>query len=129
MKLKHCTPRDAKPISRKASIAGWAEMEFDASVVRHGITWLHVKNGMGGGGDREDWVADLPGITLSVHDYNWDGQSFGVKMGKTFNKVVIRAMEDHTGYTLEQIAELRAECNEKEKGLRALKAALKKATK
>lgn len=127
-KIKLCTPRDAKPIRRKVAIAGWTEMEFDAAVFRHGVRWLHVKDGMGGYGDREDWVCDLPGVTLSIHDYNWDGQNFGANLGKTFDEAVVAAMEQEHGYQEHQISELRAECATKEKGLLALEAAIKKAT-
>lgn len=65
----------------KKKICNWVEMEFDAKVVKHGVTWLRVKDGMGGRGDRDDWVADLPDACICVHDYNWTTQNFGHNYG------------------------------------------------
>lgn len=61
-------PEGAKKILSKyrREIGSWAEMEYDAHVMRYGIKWLRVKGGFSGSGDREDWVADLPHGTLSV---------------------------------------------------------------
>lgn len=96
---KLCTPKDAKPAYRKAELGGYVSMEFDASVERHGFTWWHVKDGMGGGGDREDWVCDIPplGSSVSVHDYNWNKGSFGVKLGKNFNEATLEALRRALG--------------------------------
>jgi hypothetical protein len=71
-----------------AKIGGWKEMTFDAELPYMGdIAWLRVKNGMGGanGPDvslREDWVANVPCLCISVHDYQWmKGLSFGPNYG------------------------------------------------
>ncbi len=62
----------------KKKIEGaWVEMTFDAEFFHRGIRWLRVKGGMGERGDREDWVADIPNVSISVHDYHWNGDSFG----------------------------------------------------
>lgn len=71
-----------KPIKKK--IASWIPQTFDASAERCGIVWLRVKDGMSGRGDREDWVADVP-YPVSVHDYHWNGDSFGKSYGSFDN--------------------------------------------
>jgi len=66
-------PKNARMLKsvKTTQISGWAEMSYDAEMYLHGIQWLRVKDGMGGGGDREDWVAVVPYGTFSVHDYQW----------------------------------------------------------
>jgi hypothetical protein len=67
------------PVKKK--IGCWVEMTFDAVTERFGVRWLRVKDGFGGRGDREDWVADIPHGCLSVHDYHWNGDGFGPDYG------------------------------------------------
>lgn len=71
-------PKYAKaiePVSKK--LGGYVAMEYDAKLTRRGVDWYRCKDGMGQRGDREDWVADLPGCSVSVNDYNWNGKDFG----------------------------------------------------
>lgn len=86
------------PLTKKTGI--WNELTFDAKVERYGITWLRVMGGFGSRSQagwhfrpttawpQEDWIADLPGICISVHDYNWDKGNFGTKYN-CFNDAVI----------------------------------------
>jgi len=74
-----------RPIKRK--IGSWVEMEYDAKIKRLGMTWLRVKGGFGGRGDREDWVGDVPFGCISVSNYNWTEHNFG-HYG-TFDKAII----------------------------------------
>lgn len=53
----------------------------DASLELFGLTWFRVLGGFGGRFDREDWIADLPGINVTVCDYHWDGSDFGPSYG------------------------------------------------
>lgn len=65
-------------MTRTKKIGGWNEMEYDKTIVRKGITWYRVKDGMGGQGDREDWVASVPELCISVHDYQWREPRWGI---------------------------------------------------
>lgn len=80
-----------KPITKK--VGTWVKLGFDAKVMRNGITWLRVKGGFGGRGDREDWGAVLPGISLFVSDYHWNGDSFGESYGSFDNAVKAKTYE------------------------------------
>ena len=73
------------PVVKK--IGGWTELKYDASLERYGITWYRIQNGFGGNGDREDWVADVPSLCVSVSDYNWIKGSFGTYYG-SFDKAI-----------------------------------------
>jgi hypothetical protein len=61
--------RAIRPTWKK--IGGWEKMCYDRELFYKGHRWLRVKDGMGGGGDREDWVLDHPCMTVSIHDYDW----------------------------------------------------------
>lgn len=80
--------KGAIPVSLTRSVGAWLKMEFDAKLERNGITWLRAKGGFGGGGDREDWVADLPHGCCSVSDYNWNDDEFGLFKYPTFEKAL-----------------------------------------
>ncbi len=127
MKLpKLCTPKDAKPIYRKEKIGGWLEMEFDASVERHGLTWLHVKDGMGGHGDREDWICDLPFVAISIHDYNWNkNDPFGEKLGRNFDEAVLSALRGSIERTQRDRKELANKLVECDKAISMLESVVK----
>jgi hypothetical protein len=55
--------------------------EVDASLDLVGLTWFRVHGGFGGRFDREDWIADLPGVSVTVCDYHWNGSDFGLSYG------------------------------------------------
>ena len=47
--------------------AGWVDdLTFDARCELDGLTWYRVRGGFGGRNDREDWVAAVPGSSVSV---------------------------------------------------------------
>jgi hypothetical protein len=107
----------------KAKIGGWAEMEYDAKVMRHGLEWLRVKDGMGSRGDREDWVANVNSIAISVHDYHWNGDDFGPNHG-TFNNACEQEMKKGLMFAKEAIVEMQEAIDNKREGIRALTVAL-----
>jgi len=75
-----------KPV--RLVLGDWSPLVFDAKVVRAGITWYRVKGGLSeGDNSREDWLADVPKICISVHDYHWNGDTFGPQHG-SFDKAV-----------------------------------------
>lgn len=87
-------PRGArllKPMVTK-EIGSWVRMTFDASVERYGVRWLRVYKGMGSDGRREDWVADIPCFGISVHDYHWNGDTFGADHG-SFDNACLAELE------------------------------------
>lgn len=94
-----------KPIRKK--FGDWVEMVFDAKISRYGITWYRVKGGMGGDNSREDWVADLP-FCASVHDYHWNGDSFGASYG-SFEASLDAQMRQSRKYAAYQLRELEKE--------------------
>lgn len=84
------TQRESPPLQNGAVLlpeiqtiqtGNWVPQQVDASVEVCGVTWVRVYGGMGGRFDREDWVAVLPGISVSVHDYHWNGSDFGPSYG------------------------------------------------
>lgn len=75
-KVKGARAVKAEAFALRKKVGGWVEMDFDRCLTRNGVRWLRVKDGMGGNGSREDWVADLP-LTVSVHDYQWKPPYFG----------------------------------------------------
>lgn len=58
-----------KIVPVKKEIGHWVKMTYDAQLIFRGVQWLRVKDGMSGNADREDWVANLGGVCISVHDY------------------------------------------------------------
>lgn len=74
-------------------------MTFDRELYHNGIRWLRVKNGMGGRGDREDWVADVNHMTVSVHDYQFRPPYRGWDKYKSMTA----AMDDQLRKGLEQL--------------------------
>lgn len=83
-------PKGAKSITPFTGKRGaWREQEFDAEIVVHGVKWFRVRNGLGGRGDREDWIADLPEISALVSNYNWRKNiAFGTFYG-SFSKATL----------------------------------------
>lgn len=79
----HRLPKGAKRIDPPLTkeVGNWVAMEYDAEFDWFGIRWLRAKGGFSDNGDREDWVADIPGVNISVHDYHWGGSSFGPNRG------------------------------------------------
>lgn len=113
-------PKRITPITK--AIEPWVEMTYDAMYVVAGIRWLRVKDSMGGRGDREDWVADFPGVCLSVHDYHWQG-TFGPQLGTTCEEVMRRVIQQSVVNLEKEIARLQRELLTKEDALVRLKIA------
>jgi len=66
------------------SLGSFTPQIVDAAIEKYGVTWYRVKGGFGGRNDREDWIADLP-ISVSIHDYHWNGEDFGPDYGSFEN--------------------------------------------
>lgn len=77
-------PKGAVLISPvRLELGHYVPLEYDAKLERNGLTWYRVQGGFGrvgkARGDREDWVADAPGVSATVCDYHWNGSSsFGL---------------------------------------------------
>lgn len=105
MKFRNSKPKGIKPIKLTASIGNWVRMQFDAYIVRNGIRWLRVKGGMSGNNDREDWVADLPEVCISVSDYNWDKRlDFGTCYG-SFEKAILGIVKEESVHVERKVLE------------------------
>lgn len=99
----------------KKKVGGYIEMEYDAAGDYFGITWLRVKDGLGGRGDREDWIADMPpGVGgISIHDYHWNGEEFGMNHGsflgaiKAETKLSLGYAQKHEEETLAKLDQIR----------------------
>jgi hypothetical protein len=128
MKTDSKLPRGAVLISppEKREIAGWAEMKYDARCVRYGITWLRVKDGIGGRGDREDWVADLPAMTVSVHDYHFHAPYWGIERYPSFNAAIKGQIKRAVGYARQQADEYTRKTAALVRTAKILKSALRK---
>lgn len=84
-------PKDAKRLKRISSkkIGNWCgSLRFDATREYLGIRWYRVRGGFafssrswhnGHYWAREDWVADLEGVCLSVNETDWKGSMFDKK--------------------------------------------------
>jgi hypothetical protein len=115
-----------KPITKK--VGAWGKMEFDAAIRVYGVRWLRVKDGLGGRGDREDWVADLPEVCVSVHDYHWNGDDFGANHG-SFRGAIKAEMKSSLQHAIDQERKLLAEACEQARAATLLRKALKEASK
>jgi hypothetical protein len=98
-------PKGAKLLNKpvRKQTGNWVSMVFDAKLVRKGITWLRVKDGMSGNNDREDWVADIPKICASAHDYEWREPRFGAYKYNSFKEALDGAVALAIDYTDESI--------------------------
>lgn len=65
------------PEVRTVTVGTLVPQKVDATINSAGLTWFRVYGGFGGRFDREDWIADLPAISVSVCDYHWNGSDFG----------------------------------------------------
>lgn len=96
-------PSGAKVIpARKRNVGSWLPQVVDAEVERSGVTWYRVKGGLGGRGDREDWVASLPGLAVAVSDYHWNGEDFGPSYG-SFDNAIRQELDLALEYAREQV--------------------------
>lgn len=57
-------------------VSSWVPQHVDAYYDCVGIKWARVVGGFGDHGDREDWIAVLPGVSMNVSRYRnepWRG--------------------------------------------------------
>ena len=113
-----------KPLRKK--IGAWVEMEFDAAIRVRGIRWLRVRGGLGGEFRHEDWVADVPAICCSVHDYHWNGDDFGPNYG-SFLGAIRAEMKLSLDYAIYEAKKLRKKARAQAEGAAVLRKALAKA--
>lgn len=81
----------------KRSIGNWYPMTYDAWCARLGVRWLRVHKGMGNQNSTsdhpaDDWVADIAGVCIAVHSYNWNAENFGENFG-SFDKAIKAQLE------------------------------------
>lgn len=71
-------PNGAKPIEpRTVTVGSTLPQVVDAAIMLDGILWYRIQRGFGGRGDREDWIANIPALSVSVSDYHWNGEDLG----------------------------------------------------
>jgi len=113
-----------KPIKKK--IGSWVEQVVDAALVRNGIRWFRVKDGMGGRGDREDWIADVECMCCSVHDYNWIKEiDFGIIKYPTFEKAIDSQLKASFQQLQKQFKEQQAALNNMARAIKLTESTLK----
>lgn len=103
----------------KRKFGTWREMEFDSVVHLHGLTWWRVEGGFGNQEpfwvkrDRQDWVADVPGMAIGVHAYSKPADAdvipeervWGFHEDQTFSEACISAIKqgkEVAGYKLDK---------------------------
>lgn len=87
------------------TVGNWVEQTFDAEVWRYGVRWLRVKGGFGDGQyPREDWIAEIPAVAISVHDYHWNGDTFGDNYG-TFDNACKQELKKELQFIHSRIIE------------------------
>lgn len=102
------------------TVGAWKPMRFDAQTERFSVRWLRVLGGMSGKNDREDWVADLPAVCVSVHDYHWNGDDFGPSY-ESFDNACRVELRNELVYATEQLERTRALAVELEKAIAILR--------
>lgn len=106
--------------------ATWIEQTVDASIVKNGVTWYRVKGGFGNRGNREDWIADLP-VSVSVHDYHWNGEDFGPSY-ETFDNACVEELKRALEHTKFLKAEAQQKVTEAQQKVRNMTSAIIKIT-
>lgn len=102
-------PKGARHITPvKKEIGGYVKLPYDAKVTLNGVTWYRVQGGFSGHGDREDWVADIPLVNLSVHDYEWREPRWGFVSVNSFEEATEVALKGAPVTVRHRQKELRA---------------------
>lgn len=104
----------------KMKLGRCVEMEYDAALEFSGIRWFRVHKGMGCRGDREDWVADVPGICVSVHNYQWRAPFWGLVRYESFRAAMIGEAKSALESAAYRIAEKEKEVFTLRKGMESL---------
>jgi len=110
----------------KTEIGGWSEMEYDAQMKRLGITWYRVKGGMGGRGDREDWIANLPSGCVVVHGYQYRAPYWGFEKYRSLNAAIAGQIEGAIKNERGKISACESKIKAARESLQLLQAALSK---
>ncbi len=108
------------PKMQRIKLGQWPEMKYDAKLSFQGIVWYRVQGGMGERGDREDWVADIPGVCISIHDYYWNGSNFGPSY-KSFEESMIGELKRGFRNHSHSVYQLRKKLSVAEESLALLK--------
>ena len=89
---------------QRLEIGGWNPLDYDDEIVVNGLRWLRVAGGFGGKNDRTDWVADSPGICVSVSRWHTkrvaqveDNFGYGFDGNMTRDEAMRQAIEDAIG--------------------------------
>lgn len=115
------TMDDRRIAPTKKKLGSYVELTYDARLEYLGLNWFRVQGGFGGKGDRDDWVADVPGICVSVsrwHNkpgYGWDGDLDR----ETAMKKEVESMLDAIGYRISETVARLAELHEGQTRLQA----------
>lgn len=110
----------------RLSLGGWSKLTYDAKVLRSGITWYRVKGGLAEeDNSREDWIADTPEICVSVHDYQWNGDSFGTNYG-SFDKAVRGEAKRFLAFGKHRLEELQQKIAGLKTGIAILEGSIRK---
>lgn len=110
----------------KRQIGGWSEQELDAKIIRFGLTLYRVKDGMGGNGDREDWIVDVPSGCVSIHDYQYRAPYWGFEKYSSFDKAIAGQIQRGIEHEKGKIINHERKAEEARKSLQLLKHALTK---
>lgn len=118
-------PKGAQLIEpREVKLATWLPQIVDAEIVLDGIKWYRVKGGFGNRHDREDWIADVPGISISTNDYSWNGEDFGPDYG-TFENACKQNLIEALRFAEKQKEKLIADLHKLQQGINKLQEAVR----
>ena len=95
--------------SRRLKTGGWAEQDVDARAIHKGIDWYRVEDGFGTRGDREDWIADLPKLSVCVsRDLGSEYYRVGVRNFPTIEEAMDEAIKNamrHSDWKIDKCIE------------------------
>ena len=119
-------PYGAQLITPREVYCGtWRPQIVDAEVTLEGIKWYRVQGGFGDldgkrRNEREDWIADIESISVSVHDYHWNGLDFGSDYG-TFENACRQELALALRHALESEQQKTRELEKLRQGIDTLK--------
>lgn len=84
---------------REIKVGGWAPQQATAWAERFGLRWFRTD--FGGRGDRTDWIAEVPGLCVSISRWHTDPEGmwsgFGGRDGVTMDEAMIAEIETTIG--------------------------------
>ena len=106
-------------------LGSYVKLTYDAKVEMHGVTWYRVKGGLGQSNyrrthEREDWVADIPRFSVSVHDYEWNGSDFGNNYS-SMSEAMADALQRSLKWAEARVKETEENLEKDRNGLRSIK--------